>query len=314
MEIEVYDFKGKETKIVPTYQAANFNAELEQFAQDNWETNHAGWTNSYVVSPRDFNFSQGNLAITADHMRYSQIAGMVKAIEESKLFAPQSIPGLSVGIYMVTSDNRLILPRRSKKLNHAPNFYNNFAGWMASMNIASRAECEDYSLTKDARLYDPLSQAIKEAEEESTLSYDSEFQISKKPLSIVAGFAHSFSYLLNFLAKTNHTAEMVKTKILRDQEEFAAGLKEHDKVAALNLDHLYDLLMNQPELHQEDPLTFEPTNDRELILIDDCVGSLVAHYEDLTGKQRPANLIKDLRKKGININLMTTVDKIYSFR
>jgi len=304
MEIRVYNLGDKSVGVVPTHRKSNFEPELSSFISKNWDEHHKGWTDSYVASIGNLSFAKDSLNIQAEYMRYSEIAGMVKAIEGGYSFAPDSIPGLSVGIYMVTSDDKIILPRRSSSVKHAPNMYNPFSGWMASMNIASRQKCEHSKFAHDPRLYNYYWQAIKETMEESQLLPLAEFEIEKSPASLVNGLAHSFNYMFEFMAKTHLRANNVRKRILNEQEEFAEGRKEHDIIAAVNFDHLTQLLRNQPDLHQEDPVSFEPSDDRELILLDDCIGGLVTNFENITGKKRPVDLIDFLREGGINISYL----------
>ena len=96
MNIQLYDLKNKSTKVVPNYQQFKTNPRLETFAEKNWGKNHSGWINSYLSCAKKLSFSDSSLTIEADFMKYSQVAGMVKAIEEKKKFASKIIPGLAV--------------------------------------------------------------------------------------------------------------------------------------------------------------------------------------------------------------------------
>ena len=300
MNVQVYDLVDSNFSILPTEASRRqMDEQMETYIADNFARRHPGWTNSYVPQAAHVLVSPEGIEIVANYSRYADHVGMLRAIQEGKSFAPTHSRGLAVATFAISADRKLILPRRSEKVD-VPFLYNTPCGWMSSMNIAPRDVCEDPQYAADARLYDPKWQAVKECMEETGLLPIAEFQIDHKPNSISIGFMHSFNISLNYHVSLRVSADRAIMLALRDQEEFVEGSKEHDMIRAVPVDQIEQLIRNQPELQQEDPASFEPSDVTELILVDHTLAGLVHGFYRLTSQQMPRDLIDHLQKGGID--------------
>lgn len=312
MKVEIYDLENKETKVNPTYkETAILEGELKQFADENWATNHKGWKSSFIPVADQFEITKdGKFVITAGYSRYAQQFGAIKARLDGMSFAPEAVNGLAVSTYVVTADDMVILPRRSAKVKHAPLVYNTPAGWMSSMNI-DKPNCENPEFTKDFRLYDPLWQAVNEFREELKVQ-PSAASISIDPRTLVRGHDASFNWCLQYLARIDLPAKLIIKKMLGEQEEFAEGRLEHDKVAAVPVNQLEVLLRNQPELQKEDKRTFEPKDITELILLDDTIGVLCNEFGRLVEVSKYIDLMNHLGNGDIELVYRPTESGVYA--
>jgi len=259
---------------------------------------------SFVPNAEEIIVDAGGLAIiNASTSNYADQYGAIVAIQVGKNFAPRAVNGLSVGSYTVTKDGKIMLPRRSSTVLHAPLVYNVFCGWMSTMNTVGKDRCEELTSALEYELYDAHWQARNEFKEESGLS-EGDFALSSFPVSMIRGYDVSLNFGFVFTGKIHKTADEVRKAMLSGEEEFAPGRTEHDKIASVHTDHLEQLLRNQPELQKENPATFETSDPhgRDLILLDETLGGLVNAFPLLTGSGRPKDLIDHLGKGGIEIN------------
>lgn len=301
MEIELYDFFGKSLTLVPTYKLVSHPSDLASFAEKRWIEGYKGWSSSYIPSLASVREDAHSLEFTVDYTRYGTIIGIIEAITSKQAFAPRGNSGLCVEIYATTIDKKLLLPKRSTKVKHAPHVYNSFAGWMSSMNIVGRKGCEDPSFIRDPRLYNAFWQMEKEFEEESSL-FPEKYTCTSHPLGMTRGLSASFNFALPYVAQVQFATEQIIRPALDGLAEFADGRIEHSAIGAVPLEAIDQLLLNQGELQREDPLTFQGKDPRELILLDQTIGSLVLCYERLTGSPLPLNFLSSLEKRGINIS------------
>ncbi len=301
MDIELYDFRGKPLRVIPTFKPVSYNSDLEEFARRTWKEGYKGWSSSYIPSLASVQEGTSDIEFHVDYTRYGILVGIIEAITSKQPFAPQGVSGLSVEIYARTLDGKLLLPKRSSKVKHAPHVYNAFAGWMSSMNIGGRKECEDPVLIQDTRLYDQSWQMEKEFEEESSL-FPGNYQRTANPLGMTRGLSASFNFALPYVAEVQLVAEQIIHPALAGLLEFADGRFEHSAIATVPLEDISQLLRNQGQLQREDPASFQSEDSTELILLDQTIGSLVLCYERLTGTSLPADVIPCLEKGGIIIS------------
>jgi hypothetical protein len=302
MQIEIYSIGKAKTEIKPTYRSFRFSPKLENFARDNWLKKHQGWMNSFIPNMDYVESENGKLRIHASVTNYADQYGVILSILEGKDFAPRKVNGLAIGINLLTSDRKIILPRRSETVKHAPLVYSTCAcGWMSTMNI-DKAKCEDLRFTSDSRLYDIEWQAKTELEEESKLP-KTDFALTPNPTSIVIGRKVSFNPVIGLIAGTKRDSGYVRNVMARNKEEFAPGRHEHDRIGAVSIHDLEQLLRNQPQLQEEDPTTFNPSCSKgtDLILVDESMGRLIHDFELLTDRPRPKDLIDHLGCGGIEI-------------
>lgn len=311
MEVEIYDLSGKETEVNPTYEeTAVLEGELREFADNNWAENHKGWKSSFIPVADQFEVTEdGKFIITTGYSDYAHQFGAIKAILDGEKFAPVAVNGLAVQTYVITLDGKVIIPRRSAKVKHAPLMYNIPAGWMSSMNI-NKADCENPEFIKDHRLYDAMWQAANEFGEELKVEPTKSY-ISVDPMALVRGHDASHNWGLQYSARIDLPASDVMKRMLGEQEEFAEGRKEHDKVAAVPVDSIETLLRNQPELQKEDENTFEPSDVTELILLDDTIGVLYNEFSKMKG-EKAKDLFDHLGKGDIELVYHPTEVGVYT--
>src|SRR3989344_4703665 len=177
--METYDLKGKKTRIDPTYQGSRLNPELAEYARNFWKTEKEakGWRSSWVPTLDQLIFTEDEVIIKAGFARYGDQVGVMYAIKEGKEFAPKiGVNGLATSVYALTSDKKVILPRRSAKVDE-PLVYNTFCGWLSTMNIVGK-RCEDTHTINDSRLYNALWQTENELTEEASLDLK-EFRLDR---------------------------------------------------------------------------------------------------------------------------------------
>lgn len=306
MKIDVYDLEGMRTTVKSLNRFFEFPRGFADFARRNWEDNHKGWKSSWIPNAEQIVVKDGEASVLSSTSNYRDQYGVIVAIQEGVESTLKGVNGLAVANYLVTNDGRLMLPRRSNKVKHAPLVYNTFCGWMASRNIVGGADSENLDVALDPRLYDAFWQAEKELREESRLK-EGDFKFNSIfPRSLVRGYKHSFNFIMEFTGIIDGDSSYVRKSFSKGEEEFAPGRYEHDKIAAVHTNDLLELLRNQPELQKEDPKTYEPKDKRgrDLILLDDTIGGLFNSFVLLTMKERPKDLIDHLGKGGIEINML----------
>ena len=299
MNLEIYDLgNDREIRVLPTYHRLKLAPALQAFADQRWEERRSDWVSSWIPNLERMVVSRKRVILDLGITDYTQQIGMVEAVQEEQPFAPDKINGLAVGTFMVTSDQRIVLPRRSANVMHAPLRYNMFCGWMSTLNLVERARCADAELIREPWLYSPLFQAKRVFEKESMLRPD-EYEIHG-PAILTRAAPHSLNLELEFVGGVGYTAaELIER--MQGVVEFAPGRKEADLAAAVPLEDLAVLLENQAALREQDPQTHVPKDHRDIILLDRTIAGLLHLYTPLTAQRRPAQIVEALKQGGITV-------------
>lgn len=311
MKLEIYDLGDRRTVVRPTYTRLELPDELQAFCDRRWTECRQGWANSWIPNLESVTISEKQVQLDVGVTDYRQQIGMVEAFQEGQPFATPQINGVAVGVYAVTSDHRIVLPRRSAKVAHAPLYYHTFSGWISTMRFAPREKCEDAALIQDWQLYSLAIQVAREFEEETRLRHG-EYEIHG-PLFITRAAPHSLNVELEFLGSVNCTAaELIER--MQGLAEFAPGRKEADHAVAIPLEDLTALLEHQAALVGKDPSTHAPNDHRDVILLDRTIAGFVHLYLPLIGQQLPDTLMENLKQAGIVISEETLADGIHKLK
>src|SRR3989344_8404133 len=156
--IEVWPTDGRKVNLVGDGSRLSLGKELSDYVEDLWAPKaRKGWKSSLMPFVHEIRYDfDGQVRIKTGTMQYHQSVGIADGIEKKKPFAPKQgfSPSLSVGFPTVTKDGKVIFQRRAPDV-HCPNvLIHEPCGYMASMNFAPRAECDQEKYAKDPRLFD----------------------------------------------------------------------------------------------------------------------------------------------------------------
>ena len=133
--------------------------------------------------------------------------------------------------------------------------------------------------------------------------------MSISPNSLAFGFYHSLEMELGWVVRFNKTKKEMQEHI---REYEVQGQKEHTEIAFLAIDDLDELLLNQGNLLNENPKTYNSKNPRKIILLDDNIGELIGgsysqifrqNYNSIKMEEK---FIQPLKQKGLEINIRTS--------
>ena len=315
--LEIYPFQGRKLVINSTEEEPEINPELSQFIEEQW---NPSYSSAWMPHLRKLKFTPEKVFLEAGVMSYKQTAGMLKAIEQEKPFAPKlgGVNNLSLSIIPITSDNHAVLTRRSLNVSHAPGVWNFPGGYMASHFISGGFKgCDDPKYKYDWRLFDPQWQLRRRAHNQEFHGLEEDdISFEEKPVALAWGFLHSQEPEIAYVARLKKTAEQMKGHIRSFEVE--KGKSEHSRVDFVPITQLETLLANQGDLLSADPRTYETDDPTKIILLDDNIGELIGGgYSRLTGKAVPIGVADYLNNKGWDIrtfvNLSIHRTEVYLF-
>jgi len=304
--IEVYPFQGRNLNISDTGKRIKLNPELSDYCDKSWKPKaEKGWKSSWISFAGDVYFTDSEVNVNSGAMPFSQVDGIVKAIEKEEYFARghKYSNCLSVGFLTATKDDKIIFQRRAPDV-HVPNtLIHEPCGYMASMYFAPRAECDDPKYANDSRLFD----------------LETQLNAKKKQIAETFGLsAEQVSYGLkqDFLATGWLSKEMYfSTTGKIDAKQKDLNMPEKGEFVFVPFKFLKDLIHNQGKLSKVSPENYRPSDVREMPLIDESLIGLIFGYEKLTGEKLDINeTIDRLSQDGLSIKVYdTSPGKGYGF-
>lgn len=300
--IDVYPLSEKIGGVVNIGKRVELNKELSDYCDKLWKPKaEKGWKSSWIAFAKNLKtFWDGDkkcYSLESGAMPFYQVDGIVKSIEERKSFAPKRGYSncLSVGFLTATKDAKVIFQRRAQDV-HCPNILiHEPCGYMASMNFASRAECDLEKYVNDSRLFDINTQLDSKKEEiANTFGVPSEL-VSYNPRQ-------------DFLACGWLTKEMYfSTNGKIDAKSTELKVPENQEVFFVPFENLKDLIYNQGKLSKIDANGYRPSNAKDIPLIDESLIGLVYGYKNLTGdKLDIPETIDRLNRDGLEIKVYDT--------
>lgn len=317
-KIDVYPFGYEnEIRIVSTGKTLETNSELTAYIEETWKPkSEKGWKSSWIHIVTKINESRMinspsdklRFNIEAGAMTYAQTHGCLEAIKQGKPFAPKAINNLSIGIIPITKDGYVILSRRNPKLDHAGGVWNFNGGYMTSLLI-DKANCDNLDFINDLRLFDINEQLKRRIHRQEFYGLnEDDLDIGIGPNSLAFGFYHSLEMELGWVVIFNKTKNEMQEHIR--YYEFQ-GQKEHTETTYLTIEDLEELLLNQGDLLNENPRTYNSKDPKKLILLDDNIGELIGGSYSQIKKEfyesykMDRKFVEPLKRKGLEINLKT---------
>ena len=297
--IDVFPFRGRDLVVHYSGRRMSLNPALQAYADELWAPKAAkNYTDSWVPFAHRVSFTDGQVRVEAGAMRYHEIEGANKAIEEGLPFAPELgfNNSLSVGFVTGTEDSKVVLQRRPDGV-HVPNtLIQEPCGYMSSMQFVPRAQCGDPQYANDPRLFDiGLQLDSKRAEIAEALGVGPE-SITYDPKQDLLGAGWK-------------TIEMYFSTTGRVDAR-SQDLPVRDKIETIYVpfDELRTLLLNQGRLASVDPVGYRPDDFKEMPIIDETILALLFGYRKLTGDNSfdPLEAIDKLNQSGLNIRVFDT--------
>ncbi len=314
-KIDVYCFGiNNVVQILPTGKVLQTNPKLTAFIEEAWKPkSEKGCKSSWIPLVTKINESKITTSsdklkfnIESGAMTYAQTHGCLEAIKQGKPFTPKSINNLSIGVIPVTKDDYILLSKRNPKLDHAGGVWNFNGGYMTSLLI-DKADCDNSSFVNDLRLYNMNEQLkIRIHRQEFYGLKEADLDIAECPNSLAFGFYHSLEMELGWVVRFNKTKNEIQDHIKGYEIQ---GQKEHTETAYIAIEDLDSLLLNQGNLLNEDPKTYNSYDPKELILLDDNIGELIGgSYSQIFNskydkEEMNRKFIEPLRKKELEINI-----------
>lgn len=295
--IDVYPFSGRGLSINNTGDRFSLNPDLARFVEENWKPKaEKGWRSSWVPFAKRVSFTDSGVTVETGVMRYHEIDGMNKALEEGLPSAPLEgfVPCLSVSFLTATRDGHIILRRRSADVHVPDALTHEPCGYMTSRDIPLVRMYEKPEHANNPRLFDV------------------ETQLNTKARYLAEAFgidpeAVTYKLLQDFLAAGWITTEMYfsTTGTIDEPTERLIGIDRAETVF-IPPEDLLPLLLNQGRLAGVD-MRGRKTNIREIPLTDETVVGVLFGYEDLTGDTLDIGEIVDrLNHDGLNIRIFDT--------
>lgn len=311
-KIDIYPFNGRKLNIIPTGDCFKPTEKQARYIAEKWKSKN-GWASSWIATARSISFSDTGVTINAGVTRFHETNGWLADIEQNGNLFPKYIPSISIGMFPVTLDDYLLVPRRNFTEVHAPGVWNVPGGYMNSMLVMGREGCDAEHFKKDPRVFDINFQRHARAHRQEFFGLTEDEIQFFPPHALVLGTYHSTEFEIGLIAKLKKTKEEMKEHIRK--WEIAKGLPEHIHTEFVPLKDVPKLLENQPDTYKQNPLNHQPWDPTEIILLEDNVGELIGGgHKDMTGKNLPDGLLEKLRRGGLEINVLnTSPGKSYEF-
>lgn len=305
--IDVYPFNGRGLTIENTGGRVSLNTELRRYVDRLWAPKAArGWRSSIVPFAHGISFGNDDITVQAGAMRFHQIDGMDKAIEEGLPFAPEQrfVPCLSVGFVTGTEDGKVILQRRGPDV-HVPNtLIEEPCGYMTSRDIPRVKRYENRRHFHNPRLFDQIVMLDARKREIARAVGVNPESVTYDPKQdfLGAGWLTTEAYF--------GTTGKVDAR--------STDLAPRDGVETVYVDFndLKPLILAQGRLSRVSPVGYRPNNVREMPVIDETTLGLIYGYRKLTGDNtfNEMEVIDRLNHDGLNIKVFdTTPGQSYAF-
>jgi len=298
--IHILPFDGRPIRIRRTGNKLFLNEELQSFSA----SLPAPAYNSWIPMLERITYTPDHVELALGVMDYVQTAAALRAIKQDMPFAPADkiVNNLSIGIIPVTSDKYVMLTRRNQDPSvHAAGVWNFPGGYMASFFI-DREHCHDPEMADNPLLFNLEEQAKRRIHRQEFSGLpDGSVSLRAVPAALAIGYFHSLEpelgWVADFALNRSEMAEYI------GQHEALRGVKEHTRLDFVAVEDLEQLLRNQTDLMNVDPITYDTTDPKMLILLDDNMGELLGGaYLQIAGKNLKDTSLGKLRNRGFRLN------------
>lgn len=296
--VDVYPFNEKTLLVQNTGARVSLGKELSDHCSELWAPKAAKhWANSWVAFMQGLHFSERIIHAEMGAMPFSFVSGIDDAMMKGKFFAPEQgyVNSLSVGFLTATSDEMIILQRRPEDVNCPNILIHEPCGYMATMYVVPRAECDDPKHADNWKLFNLKEQLdYRKREVAATFGLPPE-AVEYEPQQDLLACGWS-SWEMYFSTTGRMNAKSTDLKLPANQEIFFVPFE-----------YLRELINNQGKLSKVNPIGYRPSDPRDIPLIDESLVGLIWGYKKLTGEKLDlGETIDRLNQTGLDIKVHDT--------